>query len=136
MNKLIIALIAGTFATVALAQAPAPVDKAAKQKEVEAATKAGTDSTATMAAEKKGVAEAKATKDTPKALPTKADKSKAVAATTKTGNDSAAQAAREAKGVADAKATKDAPKALPTTGDKQKAAASATTGAVKKDGSN
>ena len=63
MNKLIVALIAGAFATVAAAQAPAPATKTMeKQKEVEAATKAGTDSSATMAREQKGVADAKAAK--------------------------------------------------------------------------
>ena len=84
MNKLIIALIAGTFAAVASAQAPAPAaaTTAEKQKAVEATTKAGTDATSTMAAEKKGVADAKAAKGTAKALPTKDDKQKAVAGTT------------------------------------------------------
>ena len=82
MNKLIIALVAGTFAAVAAAQAPAPSKSAEKQKEVEAATKAGMDSTATMAREQKGVQDAKAAKGTQKALPTKADKQKAVAGTT------------------------------------------------------
>jgi hypothetical protein len=81
MNKLIIALVAGTFATVAAAQAP-KATTAEKQKEVDAATKAGTDSTATMAREQKGVQDAKAAKGTPKDLPTKADKQKAVDAAT------------------------------------------------------
>ena len=43
--------------------------------------------------------------------------------------------AREQKGVADAKATKGTPKDLQTKDEKQKAVAGATTGAVKKDGS-
>ena len=85
MNKLIIALVAGTFAAVVSAQAPNPKSSEknqAKQDAVGAATKAGTDSTSTMAREQKGVADAKAAKGTPKDLPTKADKQKAVAGTT------------------------------------------------------
>src|SRR5262245_39170907 len=104
MNKLIIALVAGTFAAVVSAQAPNPKSSEknqAKQSEVGAATKAGTDSTATQAAEQKGVMDAKATKGTPKDLPTKADKQAATAAATKAGTDSTATMAREQKGVAD-----------------------------------
>ena len=139
MNKLIIALVAGTFAAVVSAQAPNPKssDKnQAKQSETAAATKAGTDSTATMAREQKGVQDAKAAKGTPKDLPTKADKQAATAAATKAGTDSTASMARDQKGVADAKAAKGTPKDLPTKADKQKAVAGTTTQAVKKDGSN
>jgi hypothetical protein len=134
MNKLIIALVAGTFATVAAAQAP-KATTAEKQKEVDAATKAGTDSTATMAREQKGVQDAKAAKGTPKDLPTKADKQKAVDAATKAGSDATATMAAEQKGVAEAKAAKGTPKDLPTKADKQKAVDAATAAAAKK-GSN
>jgi cytoskeletal protein RodZ len=94
MNKLIVALIAGTFAAVASAQAPAPQAPAApatpapkmstkeKAATVDAATKVG-DNTTGAAADAKGAAAAKAEKGTPKALPTKADKQKAVDETTK-----------------------------------------------------
>ena len=84
MNKLLIALIAGTFAATVGAQGTmpgqTPTDKA---KAVAATTKAGTDAGGTMQREAKGVADAKAAKDTPKALPTTKDKQKAVDETTK-----------------------------------------------------
>ncbi len=83
MNKLIVALIAGTFAAVAGAQAPAPMTKQEKAKAVEATTKAGAEGAATSsAADAKGSAEAAKMKGTPKALPTKADKAAAAKATT------------------------------------------------------
>ena len=85
MNKLLIALIAGTFAATVGAQGTmpgeTPKDKA-KQNTVESATKAGTDTGERKSVEQKGVAEAKASKGTPKDLPTKADKQKAVDAST------------------------------------------------------
>ena len=88
MNKLLIALIAGTFAAVAGAQGTNPVTNPSpavkdKQATVDAATKASTDSAERQAQEAKGVADAKAAKGTPKALPTKEDKQKAVDASTK-----------------------------------------------------
>jgi hypothetical protein len=87
MNKLMIALIASAFAATAAAQGTmekleSPKAKA-KQAEVDAATKAGTDATATKAAEQKGVQDAKAAKGTPKALPTTKDKQQAVQTETK-----------------------------------------------------
>ena len=88
MNKLLIALIAGTFAATVGAQGtnpvtnPSPATKA-KQSEVDAATKASTDTAERQAQEAKGVADAKAMKNDPKALPTTKDKAKAVDAATK-----------------------------------------------------
>ena len=88
MNKLLIALIAGTFAAVAGAQNPVtnptPATKA-KQAEVDAATKGSTDTAERKSVEQKGVAEAKANKNAPKDLPTKQDKQKAVDAATAAG---------------------------------------------------
>lgn len=91
MNKLIVALIASTFAAVAAAQAPAPAPAAPakmttkeKAATVDAATKAG-DNTTGAAADAKGAAAAKAEKGTPKALPTKADKQQAVDTATQKG---------------------------------------------------
>ena len=122
MNKLLIALIAGTFAATVGAQVmnPSPATKD-KQKEVDAATKASTDTAARQAQEQKGVADAKAAKGTPKDLATKQDKQKAVNATTAAASTGATDRAQEQKGVADAKAAKNTPKALPTKQDKQKA---------------
>jgi hypothetical protein len=89
MSKLMIALIAGTFAVTAGAQTTmqkmeTPADKA-KQAEVQAVTKGGGDNTATGQAAAAGSAKAKAEKDTPKALPTTKDKQQAVDAATKAG---------------------------------------------------
>ena len=95
MNKLLIALIAGTFAATVGAQGtttPAEPPKApmmetpkdkAKQGTVESATKGSTDTAVRQSQEKAGVAEAKASKGTAKALPTKQDKQKAVDSSTK-----------------------------------------------------
>ena len=74
-----------------------------------------------MKQEKAGVADAKASKGTPKDLPTKADKQKAVDASTKASTPTAARQSEEQAGVASAKASKGSPKALPTKQDKQKA---------------
>ena len=80
MSKLLVALIAASFATVAGAQAGAT--KQEKAKTVESVTQEAAKST-TGQAEAADVAKAKAAKGTPKALPTKQDKQKAVDATTK-----------------------------------------------------
>ena len=124
MNKLLIALIAGTFAATVGAQGTmpgeTPKDKA-KQATVESVTKGATDTGERQKQEKAGIAEAKASKGTPKDLPTKADKQKAVDAATAASSNSAASQAQEKAGVAAAKASKGDPKALPTTKDKQKA---------------
>jgi len=86
MNKLLIALIAGSFAATVGAQGTmpgeTPKDKA-KQTTVESVTKSQTDTGVRQSQEKAGVAEAKASKGTPKDLPTKADKQKAVDSSTK-----------------------------------------------------
>ena len=124
MNKLLIALIAGTFAAAVGAQgtmAPleTPKDKA-KQATVDSATKAGADGADLKAQQKKGEADAKAAKGTAKALPTKADKQKAVDAATAAGSQGAADKAQEKAGVAAAKASKDTPKALPTKAEMEK----------------
>jgi hypothetical protein len=121
MNRLLIALIAGTFAATVGAQGTATTPTKEKQKTVDAVTKAGADGADIKAQEAKGVADAKAAKGTAKALPTTKDKQKAVDATTKASTDAAAADAQEKAGVAAAKASKDTPKALPTTKDKQKA---------------
>ena len=139
MNKLIIAIVASTFAAITGAQTPNPKSSATdqeKQKEVDAATKAGSTSTSRIPAEQTGVDAAKATKHTSKSLPTKADKQKAAEAAGKAGTSSTATMAAEKQGVEAAKATKGTPKNLPTKRDKQKAVQSTTTDAVNKDGSN
>jgi len=135
MNKLMIALIAGTFAAAAGAQTTmqkmeTPKDKA-KQAEVQAVTKGGGDNTATGQDAAAGSAKAKAEKGDPKALPTKADKQKAVDQATAAGAQSSASGANAAKGSAAAKAEKNDPKALPTTKDKQQAVDSATKAGAK-----
>jgi len=131
MNKLLIALIAGSFAATVGAQGTNPVTNPSpavkeKQATVDAATKASTDTAERKAQEAKGVADAKAMKNAPKDLPTKQDKAKAVDAATAASTPTAANRAQEAKGVADAKAMKNDPKALPTTKDKAKAVDAAT----------
>jgi hypothetical protein len=124
MNKLLIALIAGTFAATVGAQGTmpgeTPKDKA-KQTTVDSVTKGSTETAERQKQEKAGVAAAKASKGTAKDLPTKADKQKAVDAATDASTPTAARQAQEKQGVADAKAAKGTPKALPTKQDKQKA---------------
>jgi hypothetical protein len=108
MSKLLVALIAASFATVAGAQAGAT--KQEKAKTVESTTKAavaadnptGKD----MAAD---TAKAKAQKGTPKALPDKGTKQQAVSSVTKA--DAASTTAQgEAADVAKAKSQKGTPK--------------------------
>ena len=129
MNKLLIALIAGSFAATVGAQGTmpgeTPKDKS-KQGTVESATKGSTDTAVRQSQEKAGVADAKASKGTAKALPTKQDKQKAVDASTAASTTTAATMAQEQQGVKDAKAAKGTPKALPTKQDKQKAVDSST----------
>ena len=105
MNKLLIALIAGTFAATVGAQGTmpgeTPKDKS-KQTTVESATKGSTETAERQGQEAAGVAAAKASKGTPKDLPTKADKQKAVdATTTASTTDGGRNKAQEQAGVAD-----------------------------------
>ena len=108
MNKLLIALIAGGFAATVAAQGTmpgeTPKDKQ-KQNTVKSVTEGSTETGENRAQQQKGVAEAKATKGTPKDLPTHADKRKAVDATTSGSTTTSANRSQEAAGVADAKAT-------------------------------
>ena len=129
MNRLIVALIASTFATAAFGQSTMTTDTAkektkAKQAEVQVATISGTDATQSEMQEQKGVAEAKAAKNTPKVLLTKADRSRAVQATTAMEYEGADVGGRvSAGGSVEAKADKDQPRALKTTKEKQEAVA-------------
>jgi hypothetical protein len=139
MNKLMIALIAGTFAAAVGAQTTmqkleTPADKA-KQAEVQAVTKGGGNNDATGQAAAAGSAKAKTEKNQPKALPTKADKQKAVDAATKSQTEGAATSGQAAaKGSAAAKAEKNQPKALQTTKEKQQAVDAATAAGSKNAG--
>jgi hypothetical protein len=138
MNKLIVAMIAGAFASTAFAQAAmqTPADKA-KQNEVSSVTKQAAEG-ADMSPQKAGAAanKAKTEKGQPKALTTKQEKQAAVQSTTVPGSTSTATT--QAAGVAAAKdkAEKGQPKALTTKQEKQKAVSGTTEGTVKKDGSN
>jgi len=128
MNKLIVALIAATFATVAAAQSQPMTKKemnAEKAKAVDSVTKSQVESTSGQAAAM-GSAQAKKEKGTPKALPTKADKRKAVDAATAAGAGSSASGLDAAKGSAMAKEQKGTPKALPTKEAKREAVDAAT----------
>jgi hypothetical protein len=144
MNKLIVALIAGTFTAVASAQAPmtdaektkcadmlrGKVSSLTKQERARCADLI-TSSTAGQGGTS-GQAEAmdanalKGQKGTPKALPTREDKRKAVDAATAAGSESSVSAQGAAAGAAAAKAEKSMPKALPTKEDKRKAVDTAT----------
>ena len=135
MNKLMIALIAGTFAATVGAQTTmqkleTPKDKA-KQAEVQAVTKGGGDNTATGQAAAAGSAVAKTEKGQPKALPTKKDKQEAVQSAAKGGGNNDATGQISAAGSAKAKAEKGDPKALPTKKDKQEAVDAATKAGAK-----
>ncbi len=136
MNKLIVGLIVGAFASTAFAQAAmeTPKDKA-KQNEVSATTKSAVDS-ANTTKQAEEATKLKAQKGTPKALTTKQEKQQAVSATTQAGSTSTTSTYKDANAATKDKAQKGTPKALPTKADKQKAAAATTEGAVKKDGSN
>ncbi len=137
MNKLIVAIIAGAFASTAFAQAAmqTPADKA-KQNEVSATTKGAAEG-ADVSAVKAGAAADvnKTQKGTPKALTTKQEKQAAVKGTTVPGATSTASTEAAAAAASKDKAEKGTPKALPTKADKQKAAAATTEQAIKKDGS-
>jgi hypothetical protein len=115
MNKLLVALIAGVFATAAAAQtaAPAPAAPAAPAKATAKEKAATVDATtkAAVAADNPigSPPVSKAAKDAPKALPTKADKQKAVDTTTAAGVDTSQGDAAKAKATVDA--TKKDPKA-------------------------
>jgi hypothetical protein len=128
MNKLIVALIASTFAMVAAAQTQAPMTKkeinAEKAKTVDSVTKSETDVTSGQNAAK-GSAMAKTQKHQPKALPNKEAKREAVNAATKSGTDTDS-GINAAKGSAMAKKEKGTPKALPTKEAKREAVDSAT----------
>ena len=106
MSKLLVALIAASFATVAGAQAGAT--KQEKQSTVQSVTKQDAMST-TAQGEAADVAKAKAQKGTAKALPDKATKQQAVSSVTKA--DAASTTAQgEAADVAKAKSQKGTPK--------------------------
>ncbi len=106
MSKLLVALIAASFATVAGAQAGAT--KQEKQATVQSVTQEAAKST-TAQGEAADVAKAKAQKGTPKALPDKGAKQQAVSSVTKA--DAASTTAQgEAKDVAKAKSEKGTPK--------------------------
>jgi len=126
MNKLIVALIASAFATAVFAQdamkkLETPKDKT-KQGEVQSATQAGTDATATQEQEKKGVAEGKGAKGTPKALTGTKEKQAATAGTTSKEAEGVAGGGRAAGAQADKdKANKAEKKPLTTTKEKQEA---------------
>lgn len=107
MSKLLVALIAASFATVAGAQAGAT--KQEKQSTVQSVTKQDAMST-TAQGEAADVAKAKAMKGTPKALPDKASKQAATASTTKAQAEGGATAASQGAAVAKAKAQKGTPK--------------------------
>ncbi len=139
MNKLIVAIIAGAFASTAFAQAAmqTPADKA-KQNEVSATTKATAEGSDVNPREGRrcGQRARRRKRATPKALTTKQEKQAAAAATTKAGSQGATDTLQDANAANAAKAQKGTPKALPTKQDKQKAVAGTTEGTVKKDGSN
>ena len=106
MSKLLVALIAASFATVAGAQAGAT--KQEKQATVQSVTQEAAKPT-TAQGEAADVAKAKAQKGTPKALPDKGAKQQAVSSVTKA--DAASTTAQgEAKDVAKAKSEKGTPK--------------------------
>ena len=107
MNKLLVALIAASFATVAGAQTGATTKEKAKM--VESVTKSQAAET-TGAATAPGAAAAKATKADPKALKDKGAKQAAVASTTQAQVKETTGAAA-AQGSAAAKAAKSDPKA-------------------------
>ena len=107
MSKLLVALIAASFATVAGAQAGATAKE--KQSTVQSVTKEAAQST-TAQCEAADVAKAKAMKGDPKALPNKAAKQAAVGSTTAAAAKETTGAAA-AQGSAMAKASKGDPKA-------------------------
>ena len=129
MNRLIVALIASTFAPAVFGQSTMTTDTAkektkAKQAEVQIATISGTDAAQSQMQEQNGVAEAKAAKNTPKVLLTKADRSRAVQVVTAMEYEGADVGGRvSAIGSVEAKTDKDQPRALKTTKEKQEAVA-------------
>lgn len=108
MSKLLVALIAASFATVAGAQAGAT--KTEKQGTVSSVTQQAAKET-TAQGEAADVAKAKAMKGDPKALKDKGAKQAAVASTTKAQGEGGATAASQASDVAKAKSEKGTPKA-------------------------
>ena len=108
MSKLLVALIAASFATVAGAQAGAT--KQEKQGTVQSVTQEAAKST-TAQGEAADVAKAKAQKSDPKALPDKSAKQAATASTTKAQAEGGASAQSQAADVAKAKSEKGTPKA-------------------------
>ena len=108
MSKLLVALIAASFATVAGAQAGAT--KQEKQGTVQSVTQDAAKST-TAQGEAADVAKAKQQKSDPKALPDKAAKQQATATTTKAQAEGGATAQSQSADVAKAKSEKGTPKA-------------------------
>ena len=108
MSKLLVALIAASFATVAGAQAGAT--KSEKQGTVQSVTGQAAKET-TAQGEAADVAKAKAMKGDPKALQDKSAKQQAVAGTTKTQGEGGATAQSQAADVAKAKSEKGTPRA-------------------------
>jgi hypothetical protein len=133
MNKLIVGLIAGAFASTAFAQAAmqTPADKA-KQNEVSATTKAAAEG-ADMSPQKAGAAanKAKTEKGQAKALTTTKEKQAAVQSTTVPGSTSTASTQAAAAAASKDKAQKGTPRDLPTKAEKQKAVAGTTEQAEK-----
>jgi colicin import membrane protein len=128
MNKLIVGLIAGAFASTAFAQAAmqTPADKA-KQAEVQSITKQAAEG-ADVSAQKAGAAANvdKTQKGTPKALTTTKEKQAAVQGTTVPGSTSTAATQAAGAAAAKDKAQKGDPKALTTTKEKQQAVSATT----------
>ncbi len=128
MNKLIIALIAGTFAAVAVAQTPAPAtttpapsEKAKltqnpKAKEVGAiTTEASTTNTGATDAKNQKANVAKSKQD-PKQLQTRQEKEKAVQSVTTKESDTSSAQSMSAQQKANVEKSKQQPKDRPTMG--------------------
>lgn len=127
MNKIIVGIIAGAFASTAFAQAAmqTPADKA-KQNEVQSITKQAAEG-ADMSPQQAGAAanKAKTEKGQPKALTTTKEKQAAVSGTTTAGSQGA-QTAKDAAAADALKAQKGQPKALATKQEKQQAVSATT----------
>ena len=126
MNKFIVTLIAGAFASTAFAQAAmqTPADKA-KQNEVSATTKAAAEG-ADTAKDAAAATKLKAEKGTPKALTTTKEKQAAVQSTTVPGSTSTAATQAAGAAAAKDKSQKGQPKALMTKEEKQQAVSATT----------
>jgi hypothetical protein len=130
MSKLIVALIAGVFATGVLAQATTTGSSKdmSKQGEVQKATEAGTtNSLQQREAQSKEVKKLKGEKGTPKALTGKKEKQEAAASATQQHSEgSLKQREEQSAEVKKLKGEKGQPKALTTKQQKQQAVESET----------